>query len=385
MNDTNERISIPSSSDAHAAWARRYDTKLATLQRGDVEPFTPGRYLGKGGVGSVHETNIGGHVVALKRIWIRGAPKDHHKAEFEILQKMSTKRHHHVVEAIGLYVLPGRPTTELGLLIWPVAQYDLDRLLFHFQTLSERQKQLSLESLSVQLTEDESDAFEELSILTRRSGRSELPKCQADLSDLIDVLLKDTSVCLTRVFGCLAQAVQYLHNDQHIRHKDLKPSQVLISATGLWLTDFGWSVDLTKLSNSATSNGDRTTVKYHAPEREAMGRCGRPEDIFGLGCIYVELTLTLSRVPVQQCLNPTGSDGWSFQSHLDQVELWLRNSSRDLPGVNSLIPSMLKRSPAERPTIADIVGNLSALDQRTGDVSYFGSCCRSRRYLESRV
>ena len=378
MDDSNERFSIPSSSEAHAAWAQKYDSKLATLRRGDVEPFTPGRYLGRGGVGAVHETTIGGHVVALKRIWIRGAPKDHHKAEFEILQKMSTKRHHHVVEAIGLYVLPGRPTTELGLLIWPVAQCDLDRLLFHFQILSERQKQLSLEPLSVQLTEDESDAFEELSDLTRRPGQNELWKWQADSSEFIDVLLKETSVCLTRVFGCLAQAVQYLHNDQHIRHKDLKPSQVLVSATGLWLTDFGWSVDLTKLSNSATSNGDRTTLRYHAPEREAMGRCGRSEDIFGLGCIYIELILTLSRVSVPQRLNPSGSEGWSFQSHLDQVEVWLRNLSRDLPGVASLIRRMLKRSPAERPTIADIVGSLSVLDQRTGDVSYFGPCCRAR-------
>jgi hypothetical protein len=153
MDETNERISIPPSSDAHAAWAQSYDTKLATLQRGDVEPFTPGRYLGKGGVGAVHETSIGGHVVALKRIWIRGAPKDHHKAEFEILQKMSTKRHRHVVEAIGMYILPGRPNTELGVLIWPVAQYDLDRLLYHFQILSQRQKQQSLELSRAQLTE----------------------------------------------------------------------------------------------------------------------------------------------------------------------------------------------------------------------------------------
>ena len=383
MNDTNERISIPSSSDAHAAWARRYDTKLATLQRGDVEPFTPGRYLGKGGVGAVHETSIGGHVVALKRIWIRGAPKDHHKAEFEILQKMSTKRHQHVVEAIGMYILPGRPNTELGVLIWPVAQYDLDRLLYHFQILSERQKQLSLESLSVQLTEDESDAFEELSFLTRRPGRSEVLKWQADSSELIDVLLKETGLCLTRVFGCLAHAVQYLHNDQHIRHKDLKPSQVLISATGLWLTDFGWSVDITKLSNSATSNGDRTTTRYHAPEREAMGQCGRSEDIFGLGCIYLELILTLSRVSVQKCLNPTESEGWSFQAHLDQIEFWSDSSSRELSGVVSLVRRMLERSPSQRPTISDLMGNLSALDKRTRDVSYFGSCCRARRYLDS--
>jgi serine/threonine protein kinase len=380
MDDTNERSSIPSSSDAHAAWAQRYDTKLATLQRGDVEPFTPGRYLGKGGVGAVHETNIGGHVVALKRIWIRGAPKDHHKAEFEILQKMSTKRHRHVVEAIGLYVLPGRPATELGLLIWPVAQYDLDRLLFHFQILSERQKQ---PSLAVQFTEDESDAFEELSVLTRRPGRGEISNWQADSSGLIDVLLKETSVCLTRVFGCLAQAVQYLHNDQHIRHKDLKPSQVLISATGLWLTDFGWSVDITKLSNSATSNGDRTTTRYHAPEREAMGRCGRPEDVFGLGCIYIELILTLSRVSVPQRLNPTGSDGWSFQSHLDQVEFWLNSSSKELSDVAFLVRPMLERSPAQRPSISEIVIGLSALDQKVGDVCYFGSCCRARNNSES--
>ena len=119
-------------------------------------------------------------------------------------------------------------------------------------------------------------------------------------------------------------------------------------------------------------------MKYHAPEREAMGRCGRSEDIFGLGCIYIELILALSRVSVPQRLNPTGSEGWSFQYHLDQVDVWLGSSSQQLLDVAFLVRPMLEQSPSQRPTILDIVGSLSALDKRTESVSYFGSCCRAR-------
>ncbi|KAF2024275.1 hypothetical protein EK21DRAFT_94206 [Setomelanomma holmii] len=59
----------------------------------------------------------------------------------------------------------------------------------------------------------------------------------------------------------MARAVAFIHGHD-IRHKDLKPSQILLSPDDLWLTDFGWSRDMSELSTSATSGGDRITVKF---------------------------------------------------------------------------------------------------------------------------
>jgi hypothetical protein len=46
-----------------------------------------------------------------------------------LLKKLSRNQHRHIIEVIGSYVLPGKTHTELGILLWPIAQYDLSRLL----------------------------------------------------------------------------------------------------------------------------------------------------------------------------------------------------------------------------------------------------------------
>ncbi|KAF2000281.1 kinase-like protein, partial [Amniculicola lignicola CBS 123094] len=88
--------------------------------------------------------------------------------------------------------------------------------------------------------------------------------------------------------GCIVAAVEYLHI-QSIRHKDLKPSNILLSPNRLWLTDFGSATDFSMLSVSATENGERGTPKYFAPEVATFSPNGRAADIFSLGCILLEI------------------------------------------------------------------------------------------------
>lgn len=66
--------------------------------------------------------------------------------------------------------------------------------------------------------------------------------------------------------GCLISAIAYLHDEKiKIRHKDLKPSNILLSAENLWLSDFGSATDFSLLSHSATDN-ERGTLRYFSPE-----------------------------------------------------------------------------------------------------------------------
>lgn len=66
--------------------------------------------------------------------------------------------------------------------------------------------------------------------------------------------------------GCLISAIAYLHDEKiKIRHKDLKPSNILVSADNLWLSDFGSATDFSLLSHSATDN-ERGTLRYFSPE-----------------------------------------------------------------------------------------------------------------------
>jgi len=99
-------------------------------------------------------------------------------------------------------------------------------------------------------------------------------------------------------FGCLAQAVAYLHRSSvRIRHKDIKPENVVIDQFGLpVLTDFGLSKHF---ETGHHSDGPTAkTMKYADPE--AMHETTRDErsDIFSLGCVYLEMaTVIVGRTP----------------------------------------------------------------------------------------
>ena len=82
----------------------------------------------------------------------------------------------------------------------------------------------------------------------------------------VDVDQIDRQTCLRRFFGCLATAVDYLHQ-KRIRHKDIKPANILVKNRAVLLTDFGtshnWSDD-SRSTSSGTSVG--YTKRYCAPE-----------------------------------------------------------------------------------------------------------------------
>lgn len=99
-------------------------------------------------------------------------------------------------------------------------------------------------------------------------------------------------------FGCLSQAVAYLHRSNvRIRHKDIKPENVVIDTFGLpVLTDFGLSKHF---ETGHHSDGPTAkTIKYADPE--AMSETTRDErsDIFSLGCVFLEMaTVIIGRPP----------------------------------------------------------------------------------------
>jgi serine/threonine protein kinase len=74
-------------------------------------------------------------------------------------------------------------------------------------------------------------------------------------------------ICLRRFYGCLSSALLYLHENK-IRHKDVKPLNILVHGDNILITDFGTSFDWTDRGHSTTSNipaGPRT-LAYCSPE-----------------------------------------------------------------------------------------------------------------------
>ncbi|KAI4176194.1 MAG: hypothetical protein LQ348_006052 [Seirophora lacunosa] len=101
----------------------------------------------------------------------------------------------------------------------------------------------------------------------------------------------DTS--LRRYFGCLANALGYLHG-QRIRHRDLKPENILIKDLKVYIADFGTALDWShKLKDTTTDVGVPATARYMAPEVANRMPRKSASDMWSLGVIYLEMVTVL--------------------------------------------------------------------------------------------
>ena len=356
---------VPDISKALAAWKALFgDQRQVRLGPKEKLPIQATRFLGSGGGGQVHATEIGGIAVAWKRYVTTARTLTVQELnEATVLEKISKRRHRHVVKLIGSYIHRHKSGIELGLLMWPVAHCDLVSFLNDVDYLGDWIHDLSSGTYTLS-EEDIESVLENLCPLLMPEKTSH---DKVDDLDSLQILYKRSTKYLYSKMDCIGEAVAYLHK-QDIRHKDLKPAQILLSASGLWLTDFGWSRDTSNLTNSVTNGSDTTTLKYHAPERAASGPCGKPEDIFALGCIYLEMGYRIARDPQKEGY----AVPWAkmpFHENLDHLETWTAPLSKDphtsLHSLALLIKRMLSRHPGDRPRISPMLEILrSALDRR---------------------
>ena len=99
---------------------------------------------------------------------------------------------------------------------------------------------------------------------------------------------------LLKAFGCLASALDFIHR-QTVRHKDIKPQNILIHKGKVMYTDFGLSYDFGDIGRSTTTgNPQGITRRYCAPEVAEWGRRNTKSDVFSLGCVFIEIILALA-------------------------------------------------------------------------------------------
>lgn len=84
----------------------------------------------------------------------------------------------------------------------------------------------------------------------------------------------------------LAEVLDYVHSNG-IVHRDVKPSNVLMSADGVFLADFGIS-RLVDAVGSLTGSEVVGTAAYMAPEQVRGRGIGYPVDVYSLGLVLLE-------------------------------------------------------------------------------------------------
>jgi serine/threonine protein kinase len=301
------------------------------FQRNDSLPFEVKGILGSGGFGQVDKvlSLISYKEYARKRVprssAFSGRRTEDMKlfvAEIEILKRL---RHRHVVEFVGSYTDP----KYIGLIMTPVAEMDLSMYL-----------------------------------------------ANANMSKYGE---------LRTFFGCLTRALEFLHL-QNIRHKDIKPGNILVDRGSVLFTDFGLSRDFTGADGSTTvgmTNG--ITPRYCAPEVASYESRNTSSDIWSLGVVFVDIITVLKG-------KKTDYVNSFFQEHGSQ-QLFIRTNPtalleliEELEGIGNAsdnkalvwIQQMLIPERDLRPTAASLIASITRSgDGGQGSGGFCGICCLS--------
>ena len=146
---------------------------------------------------------------------------------------------------------------------------------------------------------------------------------------------------LKTFFSCLAAALCFLH-DNRIRHKDIKPQNVLVNDGKVLLTDFGLALDWTDKSRSRTSGPAWSTPLYGAPEVAEGTMRTSASDLWSLGCVFLEIWTVLngnSTHALRERLSCFGTQSIFYCTNLQSVDIWIENITVLPPPVGDKFPA----------------------------------------------
>jgi serine/threonine protein kinase len=211
------------------------------------------------------------------------------KDEVEIMRDL---RHPHVAALLGTYTYWER----LHILIYPAACCDLGDFMESI-SLEIRQRKEQLQEFTI-----ESDRGDSQSICSSAASSVQMsssgtfpkecpdnPALEQKYSWPLRLKVTNRLQSLASFFVCLCQALDYLH-DSGVRHKDIKPENILVDMSGnVLLTDFGISRKFARHTSHATKERAEFTKRYASPEALLEKTRDDPSDVFSLGCVFLEM------------------------------------------------------------------------------------------------
>ncbi|PSN65702.1 kinase-like protein [Corynespora cassiicola Philippines] len=136
---------------------------------------------------------------------------------------------------------------------------------------------------------------------------------------------------LCRSFGCLASGLAFIHSHT-IRHKDIKPQNILVHNGQMIYTDFGIALDASEQDTTTTGRPEAFTDRYYAPEVADWEPRNRKSDVFSLGCVFVEIMALLT-----SDADLGVSDSRPYWHRVNDMQITLMNISMSDPRLDSLL------------------------------------------------
>lgn len=279
--------------------------------------------------------------VAVKIIDIDKRNKDQRKTAEGECNNLKALSHHHIIAYLGSFT----HLKYFGIVMFPVAEFQLGQFL---ETVSEDNK-------------------------NQTGGSFGASHAYAGL--------------LRSYFGCLCRALMHLHHrPDPIKHKDIKPANILVDRyRNVILTDFGISKHYENKNEARTTGDTQHTVMYAPPEVFSRKRRGLDQDIFSLGCVFLEMaTVILGRTLddlykyIESDVHTAGLAGPDQKSERivcyslnpEKVSHWVENlrtrcnEFEDAPKRHTIgtmneatleaIQKMMSSKPSERPDLAEL-------------------------------
>ncbi|KAK6602156.1 Mitogen-activated protein kinase kinase kinase YODA [Botrytis cinerea] len=209
--------------------------------------------LGSGSYGLVERVTYGAVTMARKHVIPRGGMTvEKLREEANAMEELA---HKHILKLVGTYTYKRK---NLYLLLYPAATCDLSTFLD------------DIEGIRSDTCADRDDAMKRLYAL----GLKDIGKID-DLCMLRrPILPSDHSTHIKRtetalgflqqLMGCVTEALLFVH-EKGVRHRDLKPKNILLSPGRVYLADFGIARDVKDSDNSITC-GRYGTASWIAPE-----------------------------------------------------------------------------------------------------------------------
>ncbi|KAH7140612.1 Hsp70 protein-domain-containing protein [Dactylonectria macrodidyma] len=184
---------------------------------------------------------------------------------------------------------------------------------------------------------------------------------------------------LRSFFGCLANAVQYLHS-QKIRHRDIKPQNIIIKRDCVLLTDFGIAFNWENLTRGTTTSDSSKTFVYAAPEVIRVEARNESADTWSLGCVFLEMVTVLKGKTIDDMRHYfwQRKESHCFHANRKGILVWIETLQDCVPKSDNValgwVKSMLQPDQAARPMAAELAESIVETSTRC-KVFFCGLCC----------